>query len=105
FVETEAPDLAVYRTSHSIDVHSPNLTKAEGLRWLGEQVGVDLAHMAYIGDSEGDKGALLAVGHALAPANARPTLQHDAIQWMEASFAAGTVEAYEHCTRANARAR
>ncbi|MEM1093351.1 MAG: HAD hydrolase family protein [Bacteroidota bacterium] len=104
FVSREAPDLAIYRTSHSIDIHSPNLTKAEGLRWLSAHVGVNLDRMAYIGDSEGDKGALLAVGHGFAPANASVDLQHQAIRWTRGQFAAGALEAYRLCASANAAA-
>ncbi|GAB5517824.1 MAG: HAD hydrolase family protein [Rhodothermales bacterium] len=101
-VAREAPDLTVFQTSHSIDIHSPELTKAEGLRWLGQQSGIDLAHMAYIGDSEGDRLALLAVGHAFAPANASAALQHDAIQWSSETFVAATTEAYRTCVLQNA---
>lgn len=104
FVAREAPDLSIYRTSHSIDIHSPNLTKAEGLRWLSKQVGVGLEHMAYIGDSEGDKGALLAVGRGFAPANASEALWHESIQWMEETFAVGTLAAYRQCVLRNAQA-
>ncbi len=100
FVERALPGLRVFHTSVSIDIVAPNITKREGLAWLGEMTGCALDEMAYIGDTNGDLGALEAVGYAFAPAGAEAAVRA-AADVVTGDCAEGTVEAYRWCLRHN----
>ena len=101
FLEEHAPALRAFATEVSVDVLSPKLTKKQGLRWLADHLGMDLAKVAYIGDSEGDVEALEAVGCPLAPANAdeavRRAVREAGGHVTGGRVTKGTLEAYRQC--------
>lgn len=101
FVEAHAPDLYVFPTHISIDVVHPDITKREGLEWLGRHVGVALDTMAYIGDTKGDLVALDAVGHSFAPANAQEIVRERVDIVTSGAVMDGTLEAYRWCVAHN----
>ncbi len=71
----EYPLLMLADTHVSIDVFPVGLSKANGMKWLAEELGVRLDEIAYIGDSTGDIGAMELVGVGIAPSNASATVK------------------------------
>lgn len=94
WVGDNAPDFETFTTDVSIDVVPRWLTKREGLLWLGEHVGVRLEEMAYIGDTNGDIGALSAVGLSFAPANAVPEVKDVVTHVTSSRYTQSVVEAF-----------
>lgn len=101
YVATHFPAFQVFHTHISIDVVPRGLTKREGLQWLMETLEVDADEVAYIGDSNGDLGALALVGHAFAPANAAESVRQQVPYVMEASDIEGVLAAYRWCIAYN----
>lgn len=100
-VEAQFPDLVVFHTPVSIDVVAGTITKREAMHWLADEMGIDVAEMAYIGDTNGDLGALTEVGYAFAPANAAPAVREAVEHVTAASVSGGVIEAYAWCLRQN----
>lgn len=94
-------DLHPFSTPWSIDVVPAALTKAQALAWVAEQDGLQLSEVAFIGDSDGDVGALQAAGHGFAPANAHVSAQAAADTVTSGDLLAGVGEAYLACLEAN----
>lgn len=69
FVEKEFPHFNTFHTHISIDVVPTGLTKAEGITWLAEEMGLSMEEVAFIGDTNGDLPALKIVGRSFCPAN------------------------------------
>ncbi|MBT3448177.1 MAG: HAD family phosphatase [Bacteroidetes Order II. Incertae sedis bacterium] len=69
------PHFQTFHTHISIDIVPQSLTKAAGMTWLAETCGVTTDEMAFIGDTNGDIGAMNVVGRSFAPSNS----SHDAI--------------------------
>lgn len=103
FADEHDAGLRTFYTPVSIDVVIAGLTKKQGLAWLGERLGVPLEDMAYIGDTDGDIGALQRVGHSFAPANAAAEVQEAVQHVTEAAVIEGTLEAYQWCLAHNER--
>jgi hydroxymethylpyrimidine pyrophosphatase-like HAD family hydrolase len=101
YVAEHYPDLVVYHTPVSVDVIRRGITKAEGMPWLAGRVGLPLEEIAYIGDSNGDLGALGVVGHAFAPSNAAASVRETAQYVAEGDHIAGVLECYERCVKHN----
>lgn len=98
YVETLGAPLVVFTTPVSVDVVPAALTKATALDWLADLTGVPLDRMAFIGDTEGDRAALLRVGRAFAPANAAPEIRAlPAVTVTDGAHAAGVLAAYVAC--------
>ncbi|GIV58956.1 HAD hydrolase family protein [Rhodocaloribacter litoris] len=97
------PGFRVLLTSASIDVVPAHLTKEQGIAWLSEQTGVPLEAMAFIGDTEGDLGALGVVGYAFAPANATAAVKEQVGHVTRGAVIEGVLEAYAWCRRHNGR--
>lgn len=95
WVSRHAPDFETFTTHVSIDVVPRWLTKREGLAWLAEHVDVGLHEMAYIGDTNGDIGALKTVGLSFAPENAVPEVKDVVMHVTPSRYAPSVVEAYE----------
>ncbi len=70
WVARHFPTYETFHTHISIDVIPPGLSKVEGLQWLGRTLDIEMGEIAFIGDSNGDAGALEACGYSFAPANA-----------------------------------
>ncbi len=88
------PDLVTFHTPISVDVLCADITKAQGVAWMAEVTGVAAADMGFIGDSNGDLGAIAAVSMGCAPANATDDVRA-AADWVSASpHARGVIEAY-----------
>lgn len=101
FVDKHAPELRVFHTPISIDVLAPSITKREAMSWLAGEVGCALDEIAFIGDSNGDLGALGVVGYPFAPANAAPEVQRAPIRVTEGHVIDGVLEAYRWCIARN----
>lgn len=87
------PGLTVFTTHVSVDVLAEGLTKGDALDWIAELTGTALADMAFIGDTEGDLGALRRVGRPFAPANASEAVKA-ASEVLPAPGLAGVEAAY-----------
>ncbi len=94
FVAALGAPLQVFSTPVSVDVVPIGLAKADALPWIAEVTGVAVAEMAFIGDSEGDLGALRRVGASFAPANAAPEVQAAVGRVTASPGLAGVLEAY-----------
>jgi len=101
FVEARVPDLRVFSTDVSVDVVPPGITKRNGLEWLTEHLGVEMAEVAYIGDTDSDLGALSAVGTSFAPANADEEVLKAVDHVTDGTVLDGPLEAYRHCLDLN----
>ena len=97
FVAEHFPDLRVFHTPVSIDVVAGNITKQQGLHWLGDRLGCPLENMAYIGDSNGDLGALANVGYAFAPTNAAEAVKQQVRVVTDEARIDGVLAAYRWC--------
>ena len=91
----DGADLEVHCTDVSVNVIPRTANKGTGLQWLAEHLGIDLADMAYIGDSQGDISALAKVGWSFAPANATAAVKTVAHVVTRAEATAGVLEAYQ----------
>jgi len=101
FVEDEVPDLRVFATDNSVDVVPPGITKETGLEWLADHLGLSMDEIAYIGDTDADLDALLAVGHSFAPSNAHGVVRERVDRVTDGSVLDGTLEAYRWCAARN----
>ena len=101
WVAANAPGFNTFHTHISIDVVPDGLTKREGLAWLADDMGLSLDEMAYIGDTNGDIGALEVVGYSFAPANAQPAVREAVDHVCAGVDVAGTLEAYRLCMDRN----
>lgn len=63
---------------HWLTVHAPEATKAHGLRWLAEHLGVPLSHATVFGDEINDLPMFGAAGEAIAVDNAVPAVRRAA---------------------------
>ena len=105
FVEDGFPDLCTYHTHISIDIVPNFLSKRVGMTWLADICGVETDEIAFIGDTNGDIGALKLVGASFAPANAQTGVK-DVVQHVCAGRSVhGVMEAYGRCVEANKRER
>ena len=93
--------LHAFSTPWSIDVVPADLTKAQALKWVAEQEGIGLESLAFIGDSDGDVGALQAAGRGFAPQNADLAAKEAADTVTTGELLAGVGEAYLLCLEAN----
>ena len=75
FVDREFPHFNTFHTHISIDVVPSVLTKAEGIAWLADEMGVTMDEVAFIGDTNGDLPALEIVGRSFAPANGQDAVK------------------------------
>lgn len=101
FVTRRFSDLDVYETHVSVDVVPHALTKVQAVRWLAEEEGLDLAEVAFVGDSLGDAEALAAVGLGFAPQNAAEAAKRAADVVTDGAVLAGVEEAYRCCLARN----
>jgi hydroxymethylpyrimidine pyrophosphatase-like HAD family hydrolase len=101
FVTPRFPDLHVYPTPVSVDVVPRALTKQQAIRWLAEEEGMDLAEVAFVGDTVGDVEAMEAVGLGFAPQNAAAAARRAADVVTEGAVLQGVEEAYRLCVARN----
>jgi len=93
--------LQPFSTPWSVDVVPANLTKAQALGWVAEQDEIALKEIAFVGDTDGDVGAIRAAGVGFAPANADPEAKEAADIITQGEMIAGVGEAYLHCLEVN----
>ncbi len=97
YVLENAEDYVTFHTPVSVDVVWKGLSKKSGIAWLAESTGVPLDEVAFVGDTNGDIGALETVGRSFAPSNADPSVQSIVDHVTSASDSAGVLEAYCMC--------
>jgi 3-deoxy-D-manno-octulosonate 8-phosphate phosphatase KdsC-like HAD superfamily phosphatase len=97
------PDLMVADTHVSIDIVPSALSKEVAVREVAAEEGLSLDEIAFIGDTRGDLGALLAVGTSFAPANAQPIIREAVDIVTEGAVLQGVLEAYRWCVAHNRR--
>ncbi len=101
YVAEHFPGLCVFHTPISIDVLAEGITKKDGLRWLGERLGCPVDQVAFIGDTNGDLGALEDVGFSFAPANAAEAVRRRVHVVTDGPYIDGVLEAYRWCAARN----
>ncbi len=101
FVAEHAPGLVAYHTPYSVDVVPAALTKVRAIAWLAEAEGMDLADVAFVGDTVGDAAALRAVGRGFAPSNADAAARDAADVVTQGDHIDGVEEAFAMCLRDN----
>jgi hypothetical protein len=101
FVRANHPEFVVAYTPISVDVMLGSLTKAQGLAWLASEVNVPVRQMAFIGDTNGDLGAIKTVGWGFAPANGTHEVRGAAGTVTQGGVSAGVLEAVQACIEAN----
>lgn len=101
-VASNHPGFTVYHTSVSVDVVFTEITKRQAMSWIAESLGLALPEIAFIGDTNGDLGALDIVGRSFSPANGTEAVR-SAVQTVTAgSVIDGVIEAYRTCIHENA---
>ncbi len=95
YQEQHHPGLVTFNTPISVDVLCSEITKAQGVAWMADLTGVDPSRMGFIGDSNGDLGAMAAVAMSCAPANAAEAVRRAADFVSPSPYARGVVEAYQ----------
>ncbi|MFT4604190.1 MAG: hydroxymethylpyrimidine pyrophosphatase-like HAD family hydrolase [Rhodothermales bacterium] len=101
FIGHNHPRFVVAYTPISVDVMLGTLTKAQGLAWLAAELGISVAEMAFIGDTNGDLGAIKTVGSGFAPANGTPEVRQAAGTVTRGRVSAGVLEAVQACIERN----
>jgi hydroxymethylpyrimidine pyrophosphatase-like HAD family hydrolase len=102
YVKRNHPTFVVWHTEVSIDVVPRALTKADGIAWGATLAGATLEATAFMGDSNGDVGALERVAFAFAPQNAAPSVKSvTGIRVTTGSILEGALEAFEACITLN----
>ncbi len=101
YIEARFPELGIFYTPVSIDIALPGITKKEGVHWLARVCNISVEEMAFIGDTNGDIGALEEVGYSFAPANAMPSVKEVVSVVTQAGIIEGVLEAYQWCMSSN----
>ena len=95
FVDREFPHFNTFHTHISIDVVPEGLTKAEGVTWLAEEMGLSLEETAFIGDTNGDLPALKVVGRSFCPANGQDAVKARVDHVSELNDIDAVIEAFD----------
>lgn len=98
------PDLEVHRTDVSVNTLLAGNNKGAGFELLSRELDVPLAHMAYIGDSEGDIMPLKRVKMPFAPSNAIEPVR-DIAEVLPGETSQAVLEAYRRIIGRNERNR
>lgn len=101
YVGACTPGLRAFSTPYSVDVLPHALTKADALAWLARTDGLDLAEIAFIGDTEGDAAAIRACGFGLAPANGDAAARAAADLVTDGAVLDGVLEGLAACLHRN----
>ena len=96
FVDREFPHFNTFHTHISIDVVPEGLTKAEGISWLAEEMGLSMEEVAFIGDTNGDLPALKIVGRSFCPANGQDALKAQVDHASALCDIDAVIEAFDH---------
>lgn len=90
----------VHDTEVSVNVILKKTNKAEGIRLLCSELGLEPDEIAYIGDSSGDVPALEIVGKSFAPINATSHVKKT-VDLVTEEATHGVLEAYHHIIEYN----
>lgn len=104
YVGEHYPDLMAVYTHVSVDILPRALSKRTGIGAFAREAGLGLNEIAYIGDTEGDIGALEAVGLSFAPQNAQPAVKAVVDVVTAGARLDGVLEAYRRCVQLNREA-
>lgn len=97
YVAARHPTFDVFHTDVSIDAVHQRITKVEGMRWLADTLDIELPKIAFIGDTNGDIGALEIVGRSFSPANGTDLVRLAVQEVTKGSVVRGVIEAYRTC--------
>lgn len=101
-VDQHYPDLEVHATEVSVNILMPGNDKLQGMKLLGEAMGVGLHEISYIGDSSGDVPALKEVKMPFAPKNAHQIAKDHGVT-IPFETTEAVLEAYERIIAYNIR--
>ena len=101
YVSDNHPNLESFQTRHSVDVVAPHLTKLAGVQWLASRFDLEMSELAFIGDSDGDLGALKIVGRSYAPSNATQRVLDTVDVVTSGTDVEGVLEAYREAIQIN----
>jgi hydroxymethylpyrimidine pyrophosphatase-like HAD family hydrolase len=87
-----APEFGVARNVKGVEVRPLGIDKGTGAARIADLLGIPLATMAGVGDSDPDLSYLSRVGFSAAPANATPAVRQSIDYVARASFGAGLLE-------------
>ena len=102
-LESGGHSLLLDPSTDCVNVLLPGVDKASGFDWLLEELGVDAAAVAGIGDSVGDLGWLERCAVSVAPANAVPEVLESADLKAQGADVTAALAAYEALIAANRR--
>lgn len=100
-VERLGLDLVVDPSTDCVNVLVPGVDKATGFAWLCEELGLEPAEVAGVGDSVGDAAWLASCGVSFAPANAVDEVKSVVTHASALPDVASVVAAYEALVDAN----
>jgi hydroxymethylpyrimidine pyrophosphatase-like HAD family hydrolase len=87
-----APEFGVARNVNGVEVRPIGVDKGTGAARIADLLGIPLATMAGVGDSDPDLSYLSRVGFSAAPANATPAVRQNVDYVARESFGAGLLE-------------
>ena len=93
-IAEQFPELEIVDTQFALHLKHRAINKATGLRKIAGLMGVDLRHIAAMGDSENDLPMLKEAGLAIAVGNAAPELKAVADYVSKAPYGDGAAEAF-----------
>ncbi|MGB1238711.1 MAG: HAD hydrolase family protein [Pseudomonadales bacterium] len=93
-IEAHFPILQVHGTDISVSALWPCANKGEGLSWFCETQGINLAQVAFIGDTSGDLPAITRAGIGFTVSNGNPENQRLADRVSEHPVTAGVIDAW-----------
>lgn len=100
-VHQSRADFRVIPNVSGVELLPPGIDKGHGARRLSEMLGIPLAAMAGVGDSDPDLSYLRLVGSSAAPANATPTVREAVDYVAHDEFGAGLLEIVMRVERRN----
>lgn len=101
YVSSTYPGFRVFHTDVSIDVVHEGITKKQAMHWMADLLGFDISEIAFIGDTNGDIGALSIVGRSFAPDNGTDEVKRIVQTVCRGRVIDGVVEAYRTCIAEN----
>lgn len=99
--ERHSLELVIDPAQECVNVLVPGVDKGMGLRWLAEEVGVELGQVAGIGDSLGDLAWLSLCGLSWAPANAQEAVRERVKKVSQHRDVAAVLDLYSFAIEAN----
>ncbi|MEW6200571.1 MAG: HAD hydrolase family protein [bacterium] len=95
-------DFVIDKGVKCVNIFFSGIDKGEGVRWLAEYEGLDLARIGGIGDAQGDLPFLEIVGFSATPANGQDSLKKKVAYLSPYENGKGTIDIIEKCIEKNA---